>query len=126
MRGFRSQRVSEMVHKELAKRLREDVKDPDLGYVSITRVDVNRDLSVATIHYLPLGGGAPSEAMIAAVERAAKQLRGPIGRVLRLRHAPKLAFIPDTHTEAAFRVNDLLAELQDERELTPHDEETES
>ena len=72
MRGFRAQRVAEMVHKELAKRLREDVKDPDLGFVSITRVELNRDLSVATIHYLPLGGGEPSQAMQDAVERAAK------------------------------------------------------
>jgi ribosome-binding factor A len=112
MREFRPQRVAEMIHRELAVRLREDVKDPDLGVVSITRVDLNRDLSVASVYYLPLGGGAPSPEMREAVTRAAGKLRGPIGRVLRLRHAPKLNFIADQHTEAAFRVHDLLAELE--------------
>jgi ribosome-binding factor A len=111
-----------MLHRELAIRLREDVKDADLGAVSITRVEVNRDISVAMIHYMPLGGGKPSASMVDAVERAAKKLRGPIGRVLRLRHAPRLNFVLDTHTEEAFRVNDLLAGLQDER--GPDDEDT--
>ena len=119
MREFRPQRVAEMIHRELAIRLRGDIKDPEIGVVSITRVDLNRDLSVASVYYLPLGGGAPSPEMQEAVERAARQLRGPIGRVLRLRHAPRLDFIPDKHTEAAFRVHDLLAELEGERDETP-------
>jgi ribosome-binding factor A len=49
------------------------------------------------------------------VELAAKQLRGPIGRALRLRHAPELVFEPDTHTEAAIRVTRLLDRLEAER-----------
>jgi ribosome-binding factor A len=123
MREFRARRVAEMIHRELAVRLREDIKDSELGVVSITRVELNRDLSVASIYYLPLGGGEPSAAMREAVDRASRKLRGPIGRVLRLRHAPKLNFIVDTHTEAAFRVHDLLAELEDERQNEPDEDE---
>ena len=114
-----------MVHKELAKRLREDVKDPDLGFVSITRAELNRDPSVATIHYLPLGGGEPSQAMQDAVGARSKKLRVR-SSALRLRHAPKLDFIIDRHTEAAFRVNDLLAELQEERDAEPNGEDSET
>jgi ribosome-binding factor A len=80
--------------------------------VSITRVSVTRDLSRANITYMPLGGGAISDAMAEAVARAGRRLRGPIGRALRLRYAPVLVFHPDEHTEAAFRVMRLLDEIE--------------
>jgi ribosome-binding factor A len=104
-----------MIHKELAKRLRLEVKDDRIGDVSITSVEVSRDLKCATITYMPLGGGDPTPEMQEGVELAAKQLRGPIGRALRLRHAPELVFEPDTHTEAAIRVTRLLDRLKAER-----------
>ena len=112
MAGYRSERIAELIHRELAVRLRRDIKDPDLTAVSITRVTVTRDLRRANIAYMPLGGGGISDSMADAVERAARSLRGPIGRALRLRHAPELVFHPDEHTEAAFRVMRLLDEVE--------------
>lgn len=115
MRGYRPERVAELVHKELAQRLRLEVKDPRLEPVSLTHVEVNRDLSRATVHYLPLGGGAPSQDLQEALDEAARQLRGPVGRALRLRHAPELVFVVDTHTEKAFEVSRLIDEVAAER-----------
>jgi ribosome-binding factor A len=113
--GYRPDRVSEMIHRELAQRLRTEVKDPRVEPISITKLEVTRDLSRATISYLPLGGGAPSEALEEGLDVAARQLRGPIGRALRLRHAPELVFVYDAHAHAAFRVTDLLQQLGAER-----------
>jgi ribosome-binding factor A len=118
MGGFRSERIAEMIHRELAQRMRQ-LKDPNLVPVSITRVEVTRDLSIAKISWLPFGGMEPADTIEEALERAAKQLRGPIGRALRLRHAPELRFEPDAHTEAAMRVTQLLSRLERER----HEEE---
>ncbi len=111
MGGYRAERVAEMIHRELAQRLRMEVKDPRLEPVSITHVQVTRDLSRATVDYLPLGGGAPSEDLADALKEAGKQLRGPIGRALRLRHAPEIVFQVDAHTEQAIRVTQLLQSL---------------
>lgn len=115
MSGYRPERVAEMIHRELAQRLRLEVKDPELTPISITAVRVTRDLSRATIEYLPLGGSSVPPALAGALERASRQLRGPIGRALRLRTAPELVFVRDSHTEQAIAVTSLLAKLSRER-----------
>ena len=115
MPGYRPERVAEMIHRELAERLRSDIKDERLAMLSMTSIEVTRDLSRATVRYMPLGGGAPSEDLVEALEAAAKRLRGPIGRALRLRHAPELVFVYDEHTDAAFRVTALIHRLGRER-----------
>ena len=115
MPGYRPARVAELIHKELGQRLRLEVKDPRVTPISITAVDVTRDLSRATVSYLPLGGGTPSADLIDGLSAAARQLRGPIGRALRLRHAPEIVFEVDTHTEEAIRITQLLDSLAEQR-----------
>lgn len=114
MGGYRAERVAEMIHRELAQRLRLEVKDPRLEPISITHVKVTRDLSRATVDFMPLGGGEVSGDLREALDEAARSLRGPIGRALRLRHAPEIVFREDTHTEKAIRVTRLLEEIASE------------
>lgn len=119
MSGWRPERVAEMVHREVAERLRSEVKDPDLVPLSITGVTVTRDLGRAVVRYLPLGGGDVPATLKEALGRAAKQLRGPVGRALRLRTAPELVFVVDEDLERAVRVTSLLEEIG--RELRAKD-----
>lgn len=116
MAGYRPQRIAEMIHRELAVRLPQALKDPGLGVVSITHVEVSRDLSVARISWSPLGGGEPSAELVQAVDEAARSLRGPIGRALRTRHSPELRFVQDQHTDAAVRMTALLNEIRQDLE----------
>ncbi len=111
MAGWRPDRVAEMVHREVAQRLRTEVKDPEIVPLSITGVDVSKDLSRATVRYLPLGGGEEEAPLRDALKRAAKQMRGPVGRALRLRIAPELVFVRDADLERAVRVTSLLDEV---------------
>lgn len=115
MPGYRPARVAEMIHRELAQRLQSEIKDPRVQPISITAIDVTRDLSRATVSFMPLGGGAPSDELREGLAAAARQLRGPIGRALRLRHAPELVFTYDDRTDAAIRVTSLLDRLAAER-----------
>lgn len=115
MPSFRPERVAASIHREVATRLREGGVDPRLVDVSITRVTVTRDLEKATIHWLPLGGGEPKADVVAGLADAARQLRGPIGRALGLRHAAELVFVVDRGAEDAFRVSGLLDRLRRER-----------
>lgn len=107
MSGFRAERIAGRIHEEVAARLARDIKDPNLEVISITRVEVTRDLRRAVIEYLPLGGGLDAD-LAERLSNIAKQLRGPVGRALGIRHAPELVFQIDTHTEAAVRVTGLL------------------
>jgi ribosome-binding factor A len=115
MPGYRPERVGEMIFRELAERLRSQIKDPRVVPISITAVEVTRDLSRAVVSYMPLGGGEPQAELREGLEVAAKQLRGPIGRALKLRHAPELVFTYDERTDAAFRVTAILDRLSAER-----------
>lgn len=125
MPGHRPARIAEMVHRELAQRLRMDIKDDRITTVSITNVTVTPDLSRAVVHWLPLGGGTPTTDMVEGLASAARRLRGPIGRALRLRHAPELVFEVDTHTEAAVAMTDLLSRMAHERAERENDAEEE-
>jgi ribosome-binding factor A len=116
MGGFRPERVAEVIHREVAQRIRTDVKDPRLADLSITRVEVTRDIGRARVLWVPLGGGEVAADIGEALDDAARTLRGPIGRALRLRHAPELVFQRDTHLDAALKVTGLLDRLRSERE----------
>lgn len=111
MAGYRPERVAEMVHSEVASRLLRDIKDPELVPISITRVEMSRDLGRAVLWFLPLGGGEVSRSLQEALGRAGKKIRGPVGRALRLRTAPQLVFKEDIHHEEAVRVTRLLDEI---------------
>lgn len=115
MSSYRPERVAELIHQELAQRLMLDIKDPRVVPISITRVKVSRDLSRADVEFMPLGGGAVSDELLEGLDEAARRLRGPIGRALKLRHAPEIVFVEDTTTEAAIRVTHLLSKLASDR-----------
>ncbi|TVQ90982.1 MAG: 30S ribosome-binding factor RbfA [Deltaproteobacteria bacterium] len=125
MAGYRPKRVAEMIHRELAVRLPQSLKDPGLGFVSITHVEVTRDLGVARISWSPLGGGEPSPELVQAVDEASRALRGPIGRALRMRHAPELRFLLDGHTDAAVRMTTLLNEIRQDLDARDQTDEPE-
>lgn len=119
MAGYRPQRIAEMIHRELAIRLPRELKDPRFPSVSITHIEVSRDLSVARISWSPLGGERATEELVDAMAEAGRRLRGPVGRALRTRHAPELRFDLDLHTEEAVRLTELLGTIG--RELAEKD-----
>ena len=111
----RPSRVAELVHAEIAQILRTEMKDPTVGAVSITRVVLSKDLKHARVYFLPLGGSGDSAEYQLGLERAGGWLRTRLGRRLRLRHTPRLRFLPDTGLDEAVRVNSILERLETER-----------
>lgn len=113
MAGHRPERLAELIRQELARLLREDLRDPRVGDISITHVQVTRDLRVATVRYVPLGGErSAGPAQGKALEGAVGFLRTRLAQVLRLRHTPQLEFRLDTTLEKAFAVSALLMGLE--------------
>lgn len=116
MKGHRADRIAEMIHGELAVRLHRDIKDPRVTPISITGVKVTGDLKKAVIEWMPLGGGEVPQELRDGLKEVSHKLRGPIGRALRLRHAPELVFEHDVRTDEAIRVSQLLERLAHDRE----------
>jgi ribosome-binding factor A len=111
MSSRRAERVASVLQEEVSRRLLTEVKDPRVGVISITGVAVSPDLSVARIRYLPLGGVGNRAQIQAGLNDAARQLRGPVGRALGVRHAPELRFEIDRNIEYAAHMDEVLRNL---------------
>ncbi len=96
--------LSELVHKQL--------KDPRLGFVTLTGVDMTRDLRTARVYISVMGDEAAREETLQALTHAVPYLRRELGRRIRLRLVPELLFAYDDSIERGSRINQLLDGLE--------------
>jgi len=108
----RARKLAERIKVLVAEALERAVKDPDLGFVTITDVRVTPDLQSATIFYTVFG--TPEEKKISGevIERNRGLIRREVGRGLSIRLTPTIEFITDEVPEIAAHLNDLLAEAK--------------
>ena len=112
----RPDRVAEAIREEVANFLAEGVKDPRVvGLVTVTGVDVTRDLRHAKVFVSILGSESERAATLDGLASVASHLRPRIGRALRLRVAPEVAFKLDESVAHAARIESLLAQINSER-----------
>ena len=106
----RAQRAAEQIQRELMDLLRFEVKDPRVGMVTITAVDVSADLSHATVLFTHLGGGAHADDVLTGLTHAAGHLRTALSHRLRLYSVPQLHFKYDDSIESGMRLSNLIDE----------------
>ena len=110
----RSDRVAEAIREEVATFLAEDAKDPRItGLVTVTGVEVTRDLRHAKVFVSVMGSETDRASTFEGLASAASHLRSRVGRALRLRLAPEIAFRPDESIAHAARIEGLLAQIKD-------------
>ena len=97
---------------KVSELLRREVKDARLLGVHLTRVELSRDLATATLYWRPTPGEATEDAAAEALERAARFLRGRVGKTLRLKRVPEMIFeLDDLPTAEGGRIEMLLLGL---------------
>ncbi len=112
--GRRPDRVAEAIREEVAMFLAEGVKDPRVtGLVTVTGVDVTRDLRHARIFVSIMGTDEEKAVTQEGLRSLASHLRSRVARSLRLRVAPELEFVMDTSIAHAARIESLLAQIKD-------------
>jgi ribosome-binding factor A len=104
----RAVRIAAQMQRSLADLLRRGVKDPRVGNVTVTAVELAPDLSVARVYFLPFASTHEPQQVIEGLRSAAGFLRGEVARELQLRHAPRLEFELDTQLERAVRLTQLI------------------
>jgi ribosome-binding factor A len=109
--GKRPSRVSEEFREVLAEEIPR-LKDPRVGFVTVTGVDVTPDLRHAVVFYTAMGGEAARRSTAAGLRSAAGHLRSVIGHEVRLKFLPDLEFREDEVPEQAERVEELLREIR--------------
>jgi ribosome-binding factor A len=108
--GRRPERLAAEIRDEIARMVASDLKDPRLGFVTVTRVELTSALRYARVFAGVLGSEEDRERSLGVLTRAAGFVRREIGRRLRLRFAPEIHFRYDRGLEATDRVARLLAE----------------
>jgi ribosome-binding factor A len=106
----RAHRVGDQIQRELADLIKNEVKDPRVGQVTITGVDVSGDLSHATVRFSSLAGRETAKETSNALSRTAGFLRSELSRRLNLYSVPQLKFVYDDSIESGIRMSKLIDE----------------
>ena len=108
--------MAEIVRQVLAEAIGREVRDPRVGFVTLTRVDVSGDLSHAQVFVMAQGDEPERQRALEGLQSAAGFLRGKIAKALATRTIPELHFELDRGLEHATRINAVLADLKREAE----------
>jgi ribosome-binding factor A len=106
----RAQRIGDQLQRELADLLANEVKDPRVGRVTVTHVEVSADYSHATVYFSHLAGKAHASEAVAALARTAGFLRSALAHRLDLYSVPQLHFAYDDSIESGMRLSSLIDE----------------
>ena len=113
MSSPRVRRVADRIKVVVAEMLERRIKDPRLGFVTITEVRVSGDTQHATVFYAVLGGPEEIDRSATALASATGVLRSEVGRQLGMRHTPTLEFVLDAVPDNARHIEDLLEQARE-------------
>jgi ribosome-binding factor A len=109
MDDARTRRLAERISKIVAELLERRVKDPRLGFVTVTEVRLTADHREAKVFYTVLGSAEEREETAIALRSATGIIRSEVGRLIGLRHTPSIEFVSDALPEDAQRIDELVA-----------------
>lgn len=116
MAKIRTGRVGEQIKKELSQLIQTEMKDPRIGFITVTGVEVTNDLSQAKVYLSVLGDDEQKAASLKGLEKANGFLRSELGKRIRLRHVPELIFKFDESIEYGSRIEKLLGEIGEQND----------
>jgi ribosome-binding factor A len=105
----RANKLADRIAQIVAEMLERRVKDPRLGFVTVTDARLTGDLREATVYYTVYGSADDQAGTAAALKSATGLIRSEVGRQTGLRHTPSLSFVQDTLPEGAQRLEELVA-----------------
>ena len=111
LEGRRPQRVADLVRHEVAAILQREVKDPRVGFVTVTDVEMSPDLRVARVFYSVLGELDQRRESGRGLASASAYIRREVGRRLHLKVVPELRFVYDTSLERGLRIEAVIESM---------------
>lgn len=114
MSNVRVHRVGEQIKKELSHLFQHELKDPRIGFVTVTGVEMSGDLQQAKVYISVFGENQQKEDTLQAIEKASGFIRSEIGKRVRLRHTPEITFKIDESIEYGQRIEQLIRDVNDD------------
>src|ERR1700747_634732 len=112
----RARKLADRISQIVAELLERRIKDPRLGFVTVTEARLTGDLREAKVYYTVLGADAERQESAAALRSATGIIRSEVGRLIGLRHTPSLEFIADALPQDAQRIDELVAAVRERDE----------
>jgi ribosome-binding factor A len=129
MGSRRQERINQVIRRVVAQKIIEDVKDPRVGFTTITRVVVSDDLTNADIYFSVLGDTKEKNSTLKILNHMAGYLQKGLGDALRTRITPKLSFHYDSDSEQSIKMSQLIEKARagdaDNNQKTSESEENE-
>ncbi|WP_446899517.1 30S ribosome-binding factor RbfA [Clostridium sp. LBM24168] len=114
MSKYRNGRINEEMKKEISNIIREDVKDPRLtAMVSVTKVEVTRDLSYAKVYVSLYGNTRSKNETLEALKNSSGFIRREVGHRIRLRNTPEIIIELDNSIEQGMHIDELLRKIKE-------------
>ena len=107
-------RIDHELQREMARLIGTELKDPRLGFVTVTRVEISHDMRNAKVFVSIIGDRHVARQSMDALDSASGFLRGELGQAVKMRHTPELTFVEDRSTERAIALSQMLAKAATE------------
>lgn len=114
MGRLREAKLQEAFRKEMSDLIQRELKDPRIGFASITRVDISGDLRHVTFYVSVLGSEEEKKATLEGLKRASGFVRSELGRRIRLRYTPEISFRLDESIARGVELTNLITRIQKE------------
>lgn len=111
MPSARMRRVNKAVKEVVSAHIAEDLKDPRIGFVTVTGVETSVDLRSARVFVSVLGGTAERDAALEGLDSASGFLQKRVGEELRMKRTPTLAFVHDDSVDTGMRISKLIQDV---------------
>ncbi len=115
MEGKRSDRVADSIRKEISEMFVKTIKDPRIGFITLTRVTVTEDCRLAKVYYSIVGTPEQKRQSMEGLNSAKGYIRRELGHRMNLKYTPELVFQFDPSIEYAIHMGELIDHLQEER-----------
>ncbi|OEF98647.1 30S ribosome-binding factor RbfA [Desulfuribacillus alkaliarsenatis] len=112
MANVRVHRVAEQIKKEVSQLIQNEIKDPRIGFITVTDVEVTGDLQQATIFISILGNDSQKQDSLDGLKKAQGFIRRELGRRIRLRHTPEIVFSFDSSIEYGNKIERILSDIK--------------
>ncbi len=124
MSRMRPERVQEAIRQEISMIVMGQIKDPRIGFITITKVDLTKDLRYARIYFSVLGKNADKNKALKGLNSAKGYIKGLIAEKIKLRYMPEISFVIDNTLEHAQHIYEILNKIEKPKEETDDGEDS--